>query len=127
MYDERGQVLAWGLNAKNASPMPGTTRCEWFKLFLEPQALRDESSIDPRLPALPVGLLLALYMETDFLNSHLLQPGKRPIDLIIDFLSHLWEYAKDQITRDIGAVADLSASSTFLHFLRINTFSCRHC
>ena len=27
--------------------MPGTTRCEWFTLFLEPRALRDESSIDP--------------------------------------------------------------------------------
>jgi hypothetical protein len=38
--------------------MPGTTLCEWFKLFLEPQALRDESAIDPRLPALPVSLML---------------------------------------------------------------------
>jgi hypothetical protein len=37
-----------------------------------------------------------------------LQLGKKPIDLIIDFLTCLWEYAKDQITRDIGAVADLS-------------------
>jgi hypothetical protein len=34
--------------------MAGTTRCEWFKLFLEPNALRDESAIDPRLPTLPV-------------------------------------------------------------------------
>lgn len=47
-------MLAWGLEAKNTSPIPGTTRCEWFKLFLEPQALRDESSVDPRLPAIPV-------------------------------------------------------------------------
>lgn len=37
------------------------------------------------------------------------QPGKKAIDLIIDFLSCLWEYAKEQITKDIGAVADLSA------------------
>lgn len=36
------------------------------------------------------------------------QPGKRAIDLIIDFLAHMWEYAKEQITREIGAVADLS-------------------
>jgi hypothetical protein len=35
------------------------------------------------------------------------QPGKKAIDLIVDFLSCLWEYAKQQITRDIGAVADL--------------------
>ncbi|KAF9558515.1 hypothetical protein CPC08DRAFT_743329 [Agrocybe pediades] len=94
LYDEHGRVLAWGLEAKNASPMPGTTRCEWFKLFLEPQALRDESSVDPRLPALP--------------------PGKRAIDLIIDFLSCLWEYAKEQITRDIGAVADLNSADVWL-------------
>jgi hypothetical protein len=75
LYDEQGQVLAWGLEAKNASPMPGTIRCEWyvfwshtliirmqyffrFKLFLEPQALRDESTIDPRLPHLPVRIPL---------------------------------------------------------------------
>ncbi|KAG5638936.1 hypothetical protein H0H81_008436 [Sphagnurus paluster] len=94
LYDEHGQVLAWGLEAKNASPMPGTIRCEWFKLFLEPHALRDESAIDPRLPVLP--------------------PGKRAIDLIIDFLSCLWEYAKEQITRDIGAVADLNSADVWL-------------
>jgi hypothetical protein len=34
--------------------------------------------------------------------------GKKAIDLIVDFLSCLWEYAKEQITREIGAVADLS-------------------
>jgi hypothetical protein len=94
LYDEYGQVLAWGLEAKNAGPIPGTTLCEWFKLFLEPQALRDESAIDPRLPTLP--------------------PGKRAVDLIIDFLSCLWEYAKDQITRDIGAVADLNSADVWL-------------
>lgn len=36
------------------------------------------------------------------------QPGKTAVDLIVDFLSCLWEHAKDQITREIGAVADLS-------------------
>ncbi|KAF8904785.1 hypothetical protein CPB84DRAFT_1677131 [Gymnopilus junonius] len=94
LYDEFGQVLAWGLEAKNASPMPGTTRCEWFKLFLEPHALRDQSAIDPRLPAIP--------------------QGKQPIDLIIDFLSCLWEYAKDQITKEIGAIADLNTADVWL-------------
>ncbi|KAN0080079.1 hypothetical protein V8E55_009645 [Tylopilus felleus] len=90
LYDERGRVLAWGLEAKNASPMPGTVRCEWFKLFLEPRALRDESAIDPRLPQLP--------------------PGKTAMNLIVDFLTCLWEYAKEEITREIGAVADLNAA-----------------
>jgi hypothetical protein len=90
LYDERGQVLAWGLEAKNASPMPDTLRCEWFKLFLEPRALRDESAVDPRLPQLP--------------------PGKTAMNLIVDFLTCLWEYAKEEITREIGAVADLNTA-----------------
>ncbi|RXW12274.1 hypothetical protein EST38_g13579 [Candolleomyces aberdarensis] len=94
LYDEVGRVIAWGLEAKNASPMAGTSKCEWFKLFLEPHALRDEAAVDPRLPDIP--------------------PGKRPIDLIIDFLTCLWEYAKDQITRDIGAVADLNMAEVWL-------------
>ena len=32
------------------------------------------------------------------------------MDLIVDFLSCMWEYAKEQITREIGAVADLGTS-----------------
>ncbi|EGO02840.1 hypothetical protein SERLA73DRAFT_176256 [Serpula lacrymans var. lacrymans S7.3] len=74
--------------------MPGTMRCEWFKLFLEPHALRDEGAVDPRLPQLP--------------------PGKKALDLITDFLSCLWEYAKEQITRDIGAVADLNTADVLV-------------
>ena len=57
VYDMYGRVIAWGLEAKNMSPMEGTIRCEWFKLFLEPSALRDPNTIDPRLPQLPVCLL----------------------------------------------------------------------
>lgn len=87
-------MLAWGIEAKNASPMPGTIRCEWFKLFLEPNALRDQSNVDPRLPQLPA--------------------GKQAVDLIIDFLGCLWDYAREQITRDIGAVADLNSADVWL-------------
>ncbi|KAF8604383.1 actin-like ATPase domain-containing protein [Ceratobasidium sp. AG-I] len=93
LYNEHGQVLTWGLEAKNAPPMPGSIRCEWFKLFLEPKSLRD-GTMDPRLPGLP--------------------PGKRPIDAIVDFLSCLWDYAKQQITREIGAVADLDSADVWL-------------
>ena len=71
LYDDTGRVLAWGLEAKNASPtIPGAVRCEWFKLFLEPSALRDDV-VDPRLPRLPL--------------------GKKAVDLIIDFLTCLWD------------------------------------
>ncbi|KAH9922307.1 actin-like ATPase domain-containing protein [Epithele typhae] len=94
LYDQHGEVMAWGIEAKNAGPMPGAVKCEWFKLFLEPHALRDQSSVDPRLPTLP--------------------PGKKAIDLIIDFLSCLWDYAKQQITREIGAVADLDSADVWL-------------
>ncbi len=81
-------------------------KCEWFKLFLEPKALRDESAIDPRLPLIPVSILKFTHFSAHSQMSP--QPHKRAVDLIIDFLSCLWEHAKDQITRDIGAVADLS-------------------
>ncbi|KAI0270643.1 actin-like ATPase domain-containing protein [Gloeopeniophorella convolvens] len=94
LYDDRGQVLAWGLEAKNANPTPGSIKCEWFKLFLEPHALRDQNTIDPRLPPLP--------------------PGKKPTHLIVDFLYCMWEYAKEQITREIGTVADLDSADVWL-------------
>ncbi|THH28180.1 hypothetical protein EUX98_g6007 [Antrodiella citrinella] len=93
LYDEWGKVVAWGIEAKNASPLPGTVKCEWFKLFLEPHALRD-GTVDPRLPALP--------------------PGKQAIDLIVDFLACLWEYAKQRITHEIGVVADLDSADVWL-------------
>ncbi|KAF9511532.1 hypothetical protein BS47DRAFT_1330881 [Hydnum rufescens UP504] len=94
VYDDAGCVLAWGLKAKNMSPIPGTTRCEWFKLFLDPTVLRDGEAVDLPLPKLP--------------------PGKQAIDLIIDFLGCLWDYAKGQITREIGAVADLNVADVWL-------------
>ncbi|KAJ7619528.1 actin-like ATPase domain-containing protein [Roridomyces roridus] len=93
LYDEQGRVLAWGLEAKNAS-IPGTSRFEWFKLFLDPRALRDEPALDPRLPALPA--------------------GKTARDLIEDFLSCLWEYAREQITAEIGAIADLNTCDVWM-------------
>jgi hypothetical protein len=45
------------------------------------------------------------------------QAGKKATDLIIDFLSCLWEYAKDQITQSLGSVADLGV---FLILLQEN-------
>ncbi|KAG9118448.1 hypothetical protein FRC07_007043, partial [Ceratobasidium sp. 392] len=32
-------------------------------------------------------------------------PGKRPVDVIADFLSHLWDYAKQQIQDKVGMAA----------------------
>ncbi|KAJ7260968.1 actin-like ATPase domain-containing protein [Mycena haematopus] len=94
LYDEQGRVLAWGLEAKNASAMPGTSRYEWFKLFLDPRALRNESALDPRLPSLP--------------------PNKTAADLITDYLSCLWEFSREQITRDIGAISDLYSADVWV-------------
>lgn len=34
LYSDDGQVLAWGLEAKNASPSPGTIKCEWSVLLV---------------------------------------------------------------------------------------------
>jgi hypothetical protein len=64
------------------------------QLFLEPKTLRDDSQLDARLPRLP--------------------PGKAAADVIADFLGCLWTYAREQITRDIGAVADLDAAAVWL-------------
>ena len=71
-------------------------------------ALRDSNAVDPRLPRLPVST------HIPFKRPYLIcsQAGKQAIDLIVDFLSALWEYAKEQITREIGTVADLSACPT---------------
>lgn len=68
-------------------------RCEWFKLFLSPESLRS-SVRDPRLPALPY--------------------GKEPVDVIVDFLTCIWTYAKTRITEEIGSVADLNAADVVL-------------
>ena len=62
-------MIAWGLEAKNTSQMAGTMKCEWFKLFLEPKALRDQSVIDPRLPFLPVSLEMQL-AKSPFANEN---------------------------------------------------------
>ncbi|KAJ7621724.1 actin-like ATPase domain-containing protein, partial [Mycena polygramma] len=94
LYDEEGRILAWGLEAKNACAMPGISRYEWFKLFLDPRALRNEASLDPRLPLLP--------------------PGKTPTDLITEFLRCLWEYAREQITRNVGAIADFNLADVWV-------------
>jgi hypothetical protein len=40
LYDEHGRVLAWGLEAKNASPIPGSIRCEWCAMTILLQDLR---------------------------------------------------------------------------------------
>ncbi|KAF8339486.1 hypothetical protein F5887DRAFT_980246 [Amanita rubescens] len=94
------QILNWPghmetfRKAKNTNPLPeGTMRCEWFKLYLEPKTLRDRTA-DPRLPRLP--------------------PGKEAIDVITDFLYCLWQYAKGQITKEVGAVADLDTAEIWL-------------
>ncbi|KAJ7036189.1 hypothetical protein C8F04DRAFT_1394417 [Mycena alexandri] len=89
LYDELGHIVAWGLEAKYALQIPGTAHYKRFKLFLEPGALRDE-----RLPSLP--------------------PGKKPTDLITDFLHCLWEYVREQITRDNVAIADLNSADVWV-------------
>ncbi|CCA73398.1 hypothetical protein PIIN_07352 [Serendipita indica DSM 11827] len=84
------QILHWPGSFETFRKIP---TCLLFKLFLEPKALRDDAEVDPRLPRLP--------------------PGKKPIDAIIDFLSALWDYAKEQITREIGSVADLNSADVW--------------
>ena len=46
-----------------------------------------------------------------------MQPRKKPLHLIVDFLYCMWEYAKEQITREIGAVSDLGQKIIVLVFV----------
>ena len=58
--------------------------------------------------------------------THLIcsQAGKQVIDLIVDFLSALWEYAKEQITKEIGSVVDMSAYPTLKVGRRSHRYVC---
>ncbi|KAI5477442.1 protein of heat shock protein Hsp70 family [Pseudohyphozyma bogoriensis] len=90
---EPATVLAWGLEAKTLGPSNLTLG--QHRLFLSPDVLRDgRGTSSARLPELPY--------------------GKEPIDVIVDFLTCLWTYAKTTITEEIGSVADLEAADVLL-------------
>ncbi|BGP57949.1 hypothetical protein JCM8202v2_005603 [Rhodotorula sphaerocarpa] len=92
---EEAIIVAWGIEAKAMTLRPGFYKVEWFKLFLDPMVLREgRYATSARLPALP--------------------PGKEPIDVVTDYLSCLWQYAKERITEEIGSVADLEAADVIL-------------
>lgn len=42
-----------------------------------------------------------------------LPPGKEPIDVVTEYLSCLWQYAKERITEEIGSVADLGTFAAY--------------
>jgi len=44
LYDRSGNLVSWGLEAKETPPSEGLIRCEWFRLFLEPKASEDEGA-----------------------------------------------------------------------------------
>ncbi|GAA5978586.1 hypothetical protein JCM11641_002779 [Rhodosporidiobolus odoratus] len=88
-------IVAWGIEAKAMTVREGFYKIEWFKLFLDPSVLREgRLAASARLPDLPY--------------------GKQPIDVVTDFLSCLWKYAKERITEEIGSVADLEAADVIL-------------
>ncbi|GAA5822338.1 hypothetical protein JCM10212_005680 [Sporobolomyces blumeae] len=88
-------IVAWGLEASGMSLRENFYKVEWFKLFLDPAVLRDgRLAASARLPQLPV--------------------GKEPIDVVTDYLSCLWTYAKERITEEIGSVADLESADVIL-------------
>ncbi|KAJ2935292.1 hypothetical protein H1R20_g1801, partial [Candolleomyces eurysporus] len=95
-----------GLKTVRFSRLPhaySTTSRRWTPQ--DTHALQDGSAVDrPRLPDIPPVRIFSR-MNVYRLISGRLQPGKRPIDPIIDFLSCLWEYIEYWVTKDIGAVA----------------------
>ncbi|GAA6044092.1 hypothetical protein JCM8097_000207 [Rhodosporidiobolus ruineniae] len=91
--NEEAKVVAWGIEAKNATVTRGLIKCEWFKLLLSPEFLRSGVP-DPWLPPLPA--------------------GKNVVDVIADFLRCVWRYARRIITEEIGSVVDLNAADVLL-------------
>ncbi|GAA6025140.1 hypothetical protein JCM10207_006249 [Rhodosporidiobolus poonsookiae] len=92
---DQAVIVAWGIEAQAMTVREGFYKVEWFKLFLDPAVLRDGAlAHSARLPRLPY--------------------GKQPIDVITDFLSCLWKYAKERITEEIGSVADLESADVIL-------------
>ncbi|KAG8731074.1 hypothetical protein FRC12_019908 [Ceratobasidium sp. 428] len=78
----RGQVSSWS-QSSGGSGFFARPLCDKFKLFLDPN-FRPSG---PGLPHLP--------------------PGKRPVDLVADFLTCLWNHVKQQVTIKIGTIATL--------------------
>ena len=68
-----------------------------------PKEPRAPAPIVRCLAATPGPVILAHFLPNGFSQQY----GKLPVDLIIDFLSCVWEYTKEQISKDTGAVADL--------------------
>ncbi|GJN93855.1 hypothetical protein Rhopal_006914-T1 [Rhodotorula paludigena] len=92
-------VVAWGTEAKAMTLREGFYKVEWFKLFLDPQVLREgRLAASARLPELPY--------------------GKQPVDVVTDYLGCLWKYAKERITEEIGSVADLAWDAAGCQIMR---------
>ncbi|CED82701.1 dihydrolipoyl dehydrogenase [Phaffia rhodozyma] len=101
VYSPSGQVIAWGVEAEALGVLPaGYVKCERFISSLQPTAMkigpeeREVERIDLRLPDLP--------------------PNKTVSQVMIDYLTHLWTYARDRITKDIGSLGDLDTAWIFL-------------
>ncbi|KAF9511534.1 hypothetical protein BS47DRAFT_1298819 [Hydnum rufescens UP504] len=93
VYDDRGDLRAWGFRARDINLRRGWVRCEWqvvalypgmFKLWLDLESA--PSTICPSLPA-----------------------GKQPADVIVDFLSSLWMVKHTLLC----TVPNVSSSSDF--------------
>ena len=126
LYDSEGRVVAWGLEAKHSGPLPGVVKCEWcsfpngsmvktynmclqgLSFSLNPWPCEIAMPLIPAFPAFQC--VITSRLNVAYLIGS--QAGKQAIDLIADFLFVLWEYAQEQIPREIGSVVDLSACPT---------------
>ncbi|KAF9511523.1 hypothetical protein BS47DRAFT_1166643 [Hydnum rufescens UP504] len=70
VYDNQGDLRAWGPQARDMNLRNGWVRCEWFKILLDPESA--PSTISTLLPM-----------------------GKQPPDLAVDFPSSLWTVVGD--------------------------------
>ncbi|KAM0753426.1 actin-like ATPase domain-containing protein [Meredithblackwellia eburnea MCA 4105] len=87
---QKPQVVSWGIAAKRRTPEPGEYKCEWFKLYLTPDG---QAANNPDI---------------------VLPPLKTPQEVIVDFLTELWQHASKVITEATGSVQELRKATVVM-------------
>ncbi|KAF9505410.1 hypothetical protein BS47DRAFT_1374308 [Hydnum rufescens UP504] len=95
VYDGLGDVRAWGVEAKETTLRKGWVRSEWFKLGLDPSFATNGVHT-----MLPVQLAPPL-------------PKDSATNVLFNYLSSLWLYAKGQIMQK-NTLGDLNVANVYL-------------
>ncbi|KAF9510321.1 hypothetical protein BS47DRAFT_1396058 [Hydnum rufescens UP504] len=90
VYDDLGDIRAWGVEAKDMILKKGWVRSEWFKLWLDPNSA-----------------------PGSVLEFRSFQPPKNAMDVVADYLACLWAHTKSQIHKE-NSPCSLSHAEVYL-------------